>query len=42
METPNTFPDMFLAFSALWTIICIYLFTLSRKVSKLQKEKNND
>ena len=36
-EVPNTFPSLFLAYSAVLFIIGAYVFSLVRRVHKLEK-----
>lgn len=36
-EVPNTFQSLFVGYSAIWAILVLYLFTLVRRISKLEK-----
>lgn len=34
---PNTFPSLFWGYSAIWVLLCLYIFTLGRRVRRLEK-----
>lgn len=36
-EVPNTFPSLFLGYSVIWGIVVVYLFSLVRRLGKLEK-----
>ncbi|MDC0358964.1 CcmD family protein [Oligoflexia bacterium] len=36
-SVPNTFPSLFWAYTIVWCLIALYVFSLARRVSKLEK-----
>lgn len=34
---PNTFPDLFFAYSAVWIIIALYLWSVGRRLAVLER-----
>lgn len=44
MDTvPNTFPDLFWAYTIIWILLSVYILYLGCKLSKLEKKfKDND
>ena len=42
METvPNSFPDLFYAYTAVWGLLCVYILSLGIRVCRLEKKKNS-
>jgi CcmD family protein len=39
-QVPNTYNELFIAYGALWIIICGYLWHLSRKVDALTRRQS--
>lgn len=37
-DVRDTFPALFWGYTALWTLLCVYLCVLAVKVSKLEKK----
>jgi CcmD family protein len=37
-QVPNTFPDLFIAYTVVWGIIVVYMVTLWRKVNRLEQK----
>lgn len=41
METvPNTFPSLFWGYTILWAVLCVYIFSLGRRLRKLEREND--
>ena len=36
-QMPNTMPDLFWAYTAVWTILALYILSLGRRISRLEK-----
>jgi CcmD family protein len=39
VETPDTFPALFWAYTSVWCIICVYVWTLGCRLKKLEKNQ---
>lgn len=39
VETPDTFPALFWAYTSVWCIICVYVWTLGSRLKKLEKRQ---
>lgn len=37
-SVPNTFDSLFIGYSILWLIICVYIFSLLKRLSALEKK----
>lgn len=37
-SVPNTFSSLFLGYSVIWGILCVYIFSLVRRVQKLERK----
>ncbi|MBN8548673.1 MAG: CcmD family protein [Deltaproteobacteria bacterium] len=34
---PNTFPSLFWGYSVIWVLLCLYVFSLARRMRNLEK-----
>lgn len=37
---PDTFPSLFGAYTVIWCIIAVYMFSLSKRIGKLEKDSS--
>ena len=40
VETPDTFPALFWAYTAVWCIICIYVWSLGTRLKRLERKSD--
>ena len=41
-STPDTFPALFWAYTAVWVILCAYVWSLGSRISKLERNTEID
>ena len=38
MDVPNTFPSLFWGYTAIWTLVVVYIVSLGFRLSKIEKQ----
>ena len=40
--TPDTFPSLFWSYTAVWSVLAVYIVTLGVRLSRLEKRSSRD